>query len=130
QDAEGQVLPVDEEQRAWLKRALDTFAAPSPLRARRSVDVDNVVEVMLYAAPFKGECPERDGAVVMFADITEQARLAERMQQAQRLEAVGRLAGGISHDFNNVLTALLGAVEALRFLLPPGAETRIDLDDM
>ncbi len=129
-EAIGRELPVDAEQRAWLKSALEALDAPSPHRARRTVDAGNVIEVMLHAAPLKDERGAGAGAVLMFQDITEQALLAERMQQAQRLESVGRLAGGIAHDFNNVLMALLGAVEALRLLLPPGGETHEDLDDM
>ncbi len=48
------------------------------------------------------------GTVIIFRDITPQMRLEEMQLKAQKLEAVGTLAGGLAHDFNNILTAVLG----------------------
>jgi signal transduction histidine kinase len=54
-----------------------------------------------------------------FSDLTESRRLRDELQQAQKMEAMGRLAGGIAHDFNNILTAIVGHAEMLKLDIGP-----------
>ncbi len=62
--------------------------------------------------------PDEGGGRTVFlgilVDVTERRRLEERLLAAQRLEAVGRLAGGVAHDFNNLLQAMLGIADLIR----------------
>jgi PAS domain S-box-containing protein len=70
----------------------------------------------------------RDVRFELAIDITERKRLEERIQQAQKLEAIGTLAGGIAHDFNNILFPLMGFAEMLKMDIPPDSPLQSNID--
>ncbi len=63
-------------------------------------------------------------------DVTERLQLEEQLRQAQKLEAVGRLAGGIAHDFNNVLSVILSYAQLISGTLQPNDPLYVDMNEI
>lgn len=70
------------------------------------------------STPVRDEAGNLAGVVVIFTDITERKQLEVQLIQAQKMETVGKLAGGIAHEFNSIMTAIIGQSELLLGDLP------------
>ncbi|MBU1238731.1 response regulator, partial [Myxococcota bacterium] len=78
----------------------------------KQVYLDGRKKVIAFTlATMKGEGGEATGNVLVFRDITELRRTETALRHAHKMEAIGTLAGGIAHEFNNVLGIILGNVE-------------------
>ncbi len=67
----------------------------------------------IFLHPLKGNAREELGYMLVIHDLSEQKQLTEKLLQAEKLKALGSMAGGVAHDFNNLLATVLGNVELL-----------------
>ncbi len=104
-----QIIPDDEWDDFYnsleITRRAGTFTGFETARIRKD---GSRIDVSLSAAPLIDGRGKINGSVVVIADITERKHLEQQFRHAQKMEAVGRLAGGVAHDFNNLLTAIIG----------------------
>jgi two-component system, cell cycle sensor histidine kinase and response regulator CckA len=86
--------------------------------------------VRARAFPVRNASREIYRVVGLVEDITDVRRTEEQLLQAQKMEAVGRLAGGVAHDFNNLLTAILGYSELVLQDLGPDHPSALDVREI
>ena len=98
-------------------------ASSGDIAVRLRADPDEPVSLGLAGVRGLGEA----AVLLSLADTTEEARLKRQVAQATKMQAVGQLAGGVAHDFNNVLTAIIGYCDLMLQRHTPGDS---DYDDI
>ncbi len=131
-------VPADQadesrELQASMRRGLSRTGVQTA-RQRRD---GSAIDVNISSAPLRNSHGDVVGFVDIYEDITERRRTEralkaseEQLRQAQKMEAVGRLAGGVAHDFNNILTTIQSYAEFLTAELGPNASQLADLEEI
>ncbi len=91
---------------------------------------EGATDYVLKSSSIKRLAPAIARALREARERKERLRLAEEVRRSQKLEAIGRLAGGVAHDFNNILTTILGCGAFMRRKLGPDDPLRKDLDEI
>ena len=112
--------------RALRERVLVAAQEPAILVSRAGTEAP----VEHSASPVRDPAGEVQGAVLVFRDISKRLQLEEQATHAQKMDAVGRLAGGVAGDFNNVLTVITGYAELLRTEISSSSPMRRFVDEI
>jgi PAS domain S-box-containing protein len=127
------LMPID--RRAAQIASLNAYTSePDGPAVRRSLDLvaaradGTEFPVELTVARIRAD--SRAMLTGFIRDVTERRLLEEQLRQSQKLEAIGRLAGGVAHDFNNILMSIMGAAELLMMQMAPDDPARSEATEI
>jgi PAS domain S-box-containing protein len=115
---------------AWLQGCLasgEIHHGPKEYRLRRRDGKTIFVQARVAVRYKQGRPAEIFGTI---QDITDRRKLEDQLRQSQKMESVGRLAGGVAHDYNNMLSVIMGYTELALAKTVPGDALRADLEEI
>ena len=114
-----------------LARARTGTPPPADIRLRR-FDPREIkpLWVLVSSTPKFDEAGNYDGLLTMAVDLSERRLLEDQLRQAQKMEALGSLAGGVAHDFNNLLSIILSYTSLALDSLTPGEPIYDEIDEV
>jgi len=134
-------LMVNDDHRAksmgYYQNIINKKSEPTMYSARDKTRDGREIDIQINWDYIRNEKDEVTGIISIIEDITERKqadaereKLQKQLNQAQKMEAVGRLAGGVAHDFNNMLGVILGYVELAFEKIDPRQELYSDLEEI
>lgn len=111
------------------RRALEHGETDKPTEAVRVRKDGSRIDVMLAVAPLFDGDNQPTAFIAVYMDMTERKQLGEQLRQSQKMEAIGTLAGGVAHDFNNILT-VISSYAAMLLADDRYPEIRTDIEEI
>ncbi len=90
----------------------------------------NIIPLSISGAVYRNGGSIPMGSVITLRNISDQKKITAQLQQAQKMEAIGTLAGGITHDFNNILSAIIGYTELAILDVPEESKSKSHLKEV
>ncbi|MBN2413737.1 response regulator [candidate division KSB1 bacterium] len=107
-------IKIKEPIKKVLKKGIVNNFSPNTVLTTR---YGNELPIDSSASPIRDEKGNINGAVLVFRNITDKKKLERQLTQAQKMESIGLMAGGVAHDFNNILAAILGYASFMKIKL-------------
>lgn len=126
----GRDVYAEPQQRENLITELEEKGFVRDYEVRLKIRDGEISNVLVTSSAVRDDQGEIIAYLGILRDVSLQRQLEDQLRQSQKMEAVGRLAGGLAHDFNNLLTAINGYGELLQQQLPKGDPLRTYIDEI